>query len=103
MCFSLPKTQQADAFFTYCLAQGVVFASHKNFQGMQGEWFRIGIKDIATMTSLHNCLQTWFNLNKGEKSDNFYLVRHGETQWNQEHRLQGWLDSPLTENGRAAG
>ncbi len=34
----------------------------------------------------------------------FYLVRHGgETQWNQEHRLQGgWLDSPLTENGRAA-
>jgi len=32
----------------------------------------------------------------------FYLVRHGETQWNQEHRLQGWLDSPLTGNGRAA-
>lgn len=32
----------------------------------------------------------------------FYLVRHGETQWNQEQRLQGWLDSPLTENGRAA-
>ncbi|WP_155590860.1 histidine phosphatase family protein [Lysinibacillus cavernae] len=32
----------------------------------------------------------------------FYLVRHGETKWNQEQRLQGWLDSPLTENGRAA-
>jgi broad specificity phosphatase PhoE len=28
-----------------------------------------------------------------------FLTRHGETQWNQEHRLQGWKDSPLTENG----
>ncbi|KOP80168.1 phosphoglycerate mutase [Lysinibacillus sp. FJAT-14745] len=29
----------------------------------------------------------------------FYLVRHGETMWNKEQRLQGWLDSPLSENG----
>ncbi|MEG0449294.1 MAG: histidine phosphatase family protein [Lysinibacillus sp.] len=29
----------------------------------------------------------------------FYLVRHGETIWNKEQRLQGWLDSPLTEEG----
>ncbi|MGN4127910.1 histidine phosphatase family protein [Lysinibacillus sphaericus] len=29
----------------------------------------------------------------------FFLVRHGETEWNQEHRLQGWLDSPLSEKG----
>ncbi|MFJ8511267.1 histidine phosphatase family protein [Lysinibacillus xylanilyticus] len=29
----------------------------------------------------------------------FYLVRHGETMWNKEHRLQGWLDSSLSENG----
>lgn len=27
------------------------------------------------------------------------LVRHGETQWNQERRYQGQLDSPLTELG----
>ncbi|WP_341302682.1 histidine phosphatase family protein [Lysinibacillus sp. FSL H8-0500] len=32
----------------------------------------------------------------------FYVVRHGETVWNQEQRLQGWLDSPLTANGREA-
>ncbi|KOS60282.1 histidine phosphatase family protein [Lysinibacillus agricola] len=29
----------------------------------------------------------------------FYLVRHGETVWNKEHRLQGWLDSRLSEKG----
>jgi len=28
------------------------------------------------------------------------LVRHGETDWNAEHRLQGASDVPLNENGR---
>ena len=27
------------------------------------------------------------------------LIRHGETLWNQEHRMQGHSDSPLTEEG----
>ena len=30
-----------------------------------------------------------------------YLVRHGETVYNVERRLQGWCDSPLTVNGAA--
>ncbi len=29
-----------------------------------------------------------------------YLFRHGETQWNVAGRMQGRLDSPLTERGR---
>jgi broad specificity phosphatase PhoE len=29
------------------------------------------------------------------------LVRHGETEWNLQRRIQGRLDSPLTERGRA--
>jgi broad specificity phosphatase PhoE len=29
----------------------------------------------------------------------FALVRHAETQWNREHRIQGQEDSPLTRNG----
>lgn len=30
----------------------------------------------------------------------FWLVRHGETLWNAERRLQGWLDIPLNEKGK---
>lgn len=30
-----------------------------------------------------------------------YLVRHGETEWNRQRRMQGRLDSPLTAEGRA--
>lgn len=29
-----------------------------------------------------------------------FLVRHGETQWNAERRLQGQSNSPLTEQGQ---
>ncbi len=29
------------------------------------------------------------------------LMRHGETLFNQRKRIQGWVDSPLTELGRA--
>ena len=28
------------------------------------------------------------------------LVRHAETDWNREHRYQGWQDTPLSETGR---
>lgn len=27
------------------------------------------------------------------------LIRHGETAWNAEHRIQGWLDVPLSTTG----
>jgi broad specificity phosphatase PhoE len=29
-----------------------------------------------------------------------YIARHGETDWNLQHRLQGWTDRPLDETGR---
>ena len=33
-------------------------------------------------------------------SRKIYLFRHGETQWNVAGKMQGRLDSPLTERGR---
>lgn len=28
-----------------------------------------------------------------------YLMRHGQTYFNVWHKIQGWCDSPLTEEG----
>jgi len=30
----------------------------------------------------------------------FGLLRHGETKWNTQKKIQGWGDSPLTEKGK---
>lgn len=31
-----------------------------------------------------------------------YLTRHGQTEWNLQKRMQGWFDSPLTQEGQQA-
>ena len=28
-----------------------------------------------------------------------YLMRHGQTLFNAQHKIQGWCDAPLTEIG----
>lgn len=28
-----------------------------------------------------------------------YILRHGQTEWNAQERMQGWLNSPLTAKG----
>ena len=34
---------------------------------------------------------------------NIYFTRHGETEWNKIGKIQGWLDSPLTDDGMKMG
>ena len=28
-----------------------------------------------------------------------YLIRHGQTKWNEEHKIQGRIDIPLNDRG----
>ena len=37
---------------------------------------------------------------QGNGTLRLYIARHGETDWNLQHRLQGWTDRPLDETGR---
>lgn len=64
VCFSLPPSHDPDAFFAYCLANGVVLRHTKNFIGLDGKWFRVGMKDITAMSHLHSCFEGWFNIKK---------------------------------------
>lgn len=35
-----------------------------------------------------------------KKTVRLFITRHGQTEYNVEHRAQGWSDSPLTASGR---
>jgi len=38
-------------------------------------------------------------MHKNTKLTTIYIIRHGETEWNIKHLMQGHLDSPLTQAG----
>lgn len=49
LLFSLPKHIEADSFFMWMLKKGIVLRHTKNYVGLEGQWFRIGMKQTDAM------------------------------------------------------
>jgi len=58
----------------------------------------VATKEIAM--AVHSEEMTWGSKKANQLTRPFYLVRHCETDWNAERRLQGQLDIPLNDVGR---
>ncbi len=63
ICFQLPKPQQSKAFFHAMLEKGMVLRHTEYFKGMNGEWFRVGMKDEKSMKSLQKEMTLWLKRN----------------------------------------
>ena len=49
LLFALPEHIEPDAFFIEMLKQGIVLRHTKNYVGLEGRWFRIGMKQTDAM------------------------------------------------------
>lgn len=56
-------------------------------------WPRSAATDFPCLRGRHAALQLPMT------TTNFWLIRHGETEWNASRKLQGWLDIPLSRKG----
>lgn len=54
----------------------------------------------ATMAPVAQSVFAQATADKPTGSLRLYIARHGETDWNAQHKLQGVTDVPLNENGR---
>lgn len=69
----------------------VSFESVRNIGvSYSGSMLALGASGLGSIPSTPNM--------KKEKCK-LYILRHGETEWNKKGRVQGHLDSPLTEDG----
>lgn len=60
LVFKLPSRLQASKFYRDLLARGIVLRHTENFPGMDGRWFRIGMKTKEEMSYLRKELKRWF-------------------------------------------
>ncbi|TQR18058.1 pyridoxal phosphate-dependent aminotransferase [Psychrobacillus soli] len=63
ICFQLPDATRSKAFFTYLLAKGCVLRHTENFKGLDGKWFRVGMKEKPQMEHLQKEMTAWFEEN----------------------------------------
>lgn len=57
---SFKTGRAANTLYQDLLARGIVLRHSENFHGMDGRWFRIGMKNEAEMAVLTEELSRWF-------------------------------------------
>lgn len=63
LSFKLPKGKDQDLFFQAMLEKGIVLRHTYSFRGMDGEWFRIGMKSSSSMEKLREEITLWLEDN----------------------------------------
>lgn len=59
LSFQLPDPSKSDQFFSDMLKRGIVLRHTLSFKGMEGQWFRIGMKSAASMEELREEVTKW--------------------------------------------
>ncbi|WP_033541789.1 pyridoxal phosphate-dependent aminotransferase [Planococcus sp. CAU13] len=59
LSFSLPEGKDSDLFFRDMLKKGIVLRHTYSFKGMDGRWFRIGMKSEGAMDRLREEISLW--------------------------------------------
>ncbi|MEZ0481967.1 histidinol-phosphate transaminase [Planococcus sp. SSTMD024] len=63
LCFQLPDPERSEPFFRAMLDAGIVLRHTYSFKGMDGKWFRIGMKSASAMERLRKEMDRWFQEN----------------------------------------
>lgn len=63
ICFQLSNPAFSKMFFEYLLAKGCVLRHTENFKGLDGKWFRVGMKEKPQMELLQKEMIAWFKEN----------------------------------------
>lgn len=59
LAFRLPEDKDVERFFMDMLKNGMVLRHTNSFRGMDGQWFRIGMKAPEQMEGLREAIGTW--------------------------------------------
>ena len=54
-----------------------------------------------SLTNMFRCTFKCIVFRISTSMGTLFIVRHGETEWNREDRMQGFLESSLTDKGKA--
>ncbi|GEK33224.1 pyridoxal phosphate-dependent aminotransferase [Kurthia sibirica] len=59
ICFQLPQPEKSQTFYLDMLLKGIIVRHTENFRGLDGQWFRIGMKTSEQMALLEMEMTQW--------------------------------------------